>query len=170
MSYAEDLNPEQFLAAELKGKTYYLHSFVGRVAKLGKVKIVVVKEGLTKPAVAFIAATELSLSEEEILSSYLLRWEAEVYFGDSKELLGFDHYQMRYAKGIVRFWHLANVAYSYLEHLRQSESEGNPTKLNTVGEAKRYQQKVLLREFVLWLKELFAIGSSVDNVMQRLAI
>lgn len=43
-----------------------------------------------------------------------MRWSIECIFRDLKENVAFDHYQMRFIKGISRHWHLAFVAYTFL--------------------------------------------------------
>ena len=42
----------------------------------------------------------------------------EVLFGDGKELLGLDQYQVMSAEAIVRFWTLAWAAYCFLDEER----------------------------------------------------
>ncbi len=51
----------------------------------------------------------------------------EVLFGDGKEELGLDQYQLMRALAIVRFWTLAMLAYVFLEEERERlQSQGHP--------------------------------------------
>ena len=59
---------------------------------------------------AFICA-DTSLSTQEILDTYMARWPVEVYFRQTKNILAFDKYQIRSAKGICRYWLLMPLAH-----------------------------------------------------------
>src|SRR5713226_1007851 len=50
-----------------------------------------------------------------LLTHIATRWKIEVLFGDGKEELGLDHYQLMSVGAIVRFWTLALLAYVFLE-------------------------------------------------------
>jgi SRSO17 transposase len=43
------------------------------------------------------------------------RWDIDVLFGDAKDLLGLDHYQLMDATTILRFWTLVMAAYAFLD-------------------------------------------------------
>lgn len=62
----------------------------------------------------FILVTDISLSDSDIISFYLKRWDIETAFRYQKENLGLDQYQMRKFKGIKRFWYLIYLAHNYL--------------------------------------------------------
>src|SRR5260370_30878029 len=61
---------------------------------------------------------DLQASPELLLAHISARWDIEVLFGDGKEELGLDHYQLMSATAIVRFWTLAMLAYVFLEEER----------------------------------------------------
>ena len=48
------------------------------------------------------ASSDLEASPQRLLSHIATRWDIEVLFGDSKEELGLDHYQLMSALAIVR--------------------------------------------------------------------
>ena len=63
---------------------------------------------------------------QSLLAHIAARWDIEVLFGDGKEELGLDHYQLMSATAIVRFWTLAMLAYVFLEQERTAcKSSGN---------------------------------------------
>jgi len=47
---------------------------------------------------------------EQVVGHAAQRWDIEVLF-DFKELVGSDHYQVRSAQGIVRFWALGCIQF-----------------------------------------------------------
>jgi hypothetical protein len=48
------------------------------------------------------ASSDLEASPERLLAHIATRWDIEVLFGDSKEELGVDQYQLMSATAIVR--------------------------------------------------------------------
>ena len=67
----------------------------------------------SKPYRYFVVyTTDLSLSVEAILRYYKLRWGFETNMRDTKEELGFDHYQVRSQRSINRSVQLSFVAAS----------------------------------------------------------
>lgn len=67
------------------------------------------------PRLAIGREVDLQASPERLLSHIAARWDIEVLFGDGKEELGLDQYQLMSATAIVRFWTLALLAYVFLE-------------------------------------------------------
>jgi len=55
---------------------------------------------------------------EQVIGHVAQRWTIEVLFADFKELMGSDHYQMRSARAIVRFWALGLCLYQFLDEVR----------------------------------------------------
>ena len=79
---------------------------------------------------------DLEASPQTLLLHIAARWDIEVLFGDSKEELGLDQYQLMSAIAIVRFWTLAMLAYVFLEE----ERDRRPPQWQrpvTIGEARR---------------------------------
>ncbi len=61
-------------------------------------------------------STDVSLSTDEILSYYVCLWPIEVFFRQCKDKLALDHYQIRSAQGIRRYW-LIFFFYFYLDYI-----------------------------------------------------
>ena len=66
--------------------------------------------GNSKALRVFIS-TNVSLSNKEILDSYVEHWSIEVSFREGKDKLGLDSYPIRSANGIQRYWLLMSLAY-----------------------------------------------------------
>ena len=55
-------------------------------------------------ALRIFVSTNAALSTQEILRLYTQRWQIELFFRQSKKMLGLDKYQLRSQKGIQRYW------------------------------------------------------------------
>lgn len=95
-------------------REYYVYRYEGKLNKIENAIVLISypKDAFGEPTSlrAFIC-TNAALSTEEILNIYLIRWEIEVFFRQSKNLLAIDKYQIRKAKGIQRYWLLMSLAY-----------------------------------------------------------
>ena len=58
-----------------------------------------------------------TLTASKIITSYETRWSIEVFFKDSKQLLGLGHYQNRPYRAAVTHLHLVSFAYALLTHI-----------------------------------------------------
>ena len=67
-------------------------------------------------------------------------FEIEILFGDGKEELGLDHYQVMSATALLRFWTLAMLAYVFLEE-EQHRLQVQWQRPATIGEARREIQR-----------------------------
>jgi hypothetical protein len=77
---------------------------------------------------------------EQVVQAVALRWTVETLFADFKELVGSDHYQLRSAQAILRFWALGLCLYQYLDSLRH--------RLERMS-----KQPVTLGETLSWLRQ-----------------
>lgn len=99
-----------------EGKKYRLAERVGRLSKLGRVKLVFSRRAKEKSWIA-MATNETRWGALRVLSHYLNRWPIEVLFKESKQYLGLGDYQMLRYRGIVRYLHLVLIAHLLLTHL-----------------------------------------------------
>ncbi|MDH7486633.1 MAG: transposase [Anaerolineae bacterium] len=109
-------------AAELKGadftqvawptqdgsKPMYVHLVRTWVHELGPCQVLIVKPGRDAPPAQwrYWATSRLEDTLKQVVAHVTQRWTIEDLFSDCKELLGSDHYQVRSAPGIIRFWAL----------------------------------------------------------------
>jgi SRSO17 transposase len=75
------------------------------------------------------------------------RWDVEVLFADTKELLGLDQYQLMTAQAILRFWTLVMLAYFFLAQERDRCQEQTGENM-TIGDAWRQVQRTHWRHFI----------------------
>lgn len=97
-----------------------MHVVTTRVRKLYQCQVVIVRQSLSAPLsqTRYWASSDLQADLPTLLTHITARWKIEVLFGDGKEELGLDHYQLMSACATVRFWTLALLAYVFLEEER----------------------------------------------------
>lgn len=152
------------------GKTVYVHVVTTQVRKLYRCQVVIVRQTLDAPLAQtrYWASSDLEADVHTLLGHLVARWDIEVLFGDGKEELGLDHYQVMSATALARFWTLAMLAYVFLEEERQrlQTQEQRPV---TIGEARREIQRRLRRKVLLWLHAQFQSGVQPDALYDLFA-
>ena len=148
-------------------KTVYVHVITTRVRSLYRCQVVIVRQSLDAPVsqARYWASSDVEASPQTLLLHIAARWDIEVLFGDSKEELGLDQYQLISAKAIVRFWTLAMLAYVFLEEERtglQSQWQRHVT----IGEARREIQRRHRRHVLDWLHDQFQSGIEPDSLYE----
>ena len=129
------------------GKKYRLAERVGRLSKLGRVKLVFSRRAREKSWIA-MATNETRWGGLRVLSHYLNRWPIEVLFKESKQYLGWGDYQLLRYRGIVRYLHLVLIAHLLLTHLGATAqgARAEPDKTKPLDIASVPQLQILLRE------------------------
>jgi len=100
------------------GSAHYRYVDAGRrhVSKLGMLHIVISKKNKERMPV-LIVTDHPSFSAARIIHAYDARWNIEVFFKDTKQLLGLGHYQNRPYTAAVTHLHLVCFAYALLTHI-----------------------------------------------------
>jgi len=111
---------------------------------------------------------DLQASPAMLLAHIAARWDIEVLFGDGKEELGLDQYQLMSATAIVRFWTLALLAYVFLEE-ECTRLQAQRQRHVTIGEARREIQRRHRRKVLDWLHEQFQSGILSDTLYELFA-
>lgn len=152
------------------GKTVYVHVITTSVRKLYRCQVVIVRHWLDAPLsqARFWASSDLEGDTQTLLAHIAARWDIEVLFGDGKEELGLDHYQVMSATAILRLWTLAMLAYVFLEE-EQHRLQQRWQRPVTIGEARREIQRRLRRSVLLWLFEQFQSGVQPDSLYDLFA-
>jgi hypothetical protein len=90
------------------GRPVYAQVVATRIRKLYRCQLVIVRERLDAPLseARCWASSDLDADLPTLIAHIATRWDIEVLFGDAKELLGLDQYQVMSATAIVRFWTL----------------------------------------------------------------
>jgi len=143
----------------------WVHVVSTRVRKLYCCQVVIVRQSLEAPLsqARYWASSDLEASPEMLLIHIAARWDIEVLFGDGKEELGLDQYQVMSALAIVRFWTLAMLAYVFLEEEGHRLQEQWQRQV-TLGEARREIQRRHRRHVLDWLHGQFQSGIEPDSL------
>lgn len=150
------------------GQKLYAHLIQTWIRKLGPTLVLITCHNLDQPlkSVRYFGSTLLDLKPQELVNILAVRWEIETFFEYDKDLLGSDHYQLMTAQAILRFWTLTVCLMCFLEELRASSQP----QLSTCGDARRIIQFEHRRNLLIWLKDLFQAGCTVDQISVQLAL
>ncbi|MBN1430148.1 MAG: hypothetical protein JXB07_17395 [Anaerolineae bacterium] len=122
--YAVQLPPKQYqkMAWPNQGKprTLCVHVVRARVRKLYTCQVVITTFVLDCPlkAVRYWASSDPDADARTLLAHIAARWDIQGLFGDAKDLLGLDQYQLMDATAILCFWTLIMAAYTFLDEER----------------------------------------------------
>jgi SRSO17 transposase len=114
--YGQNVLRREGQSEKVKGKSYRLAERVGRLSKIGRVKLVFSRRPKETAWVA-LTTNETRWSKKTVLAHYLSRWGIEVLFKMSKQHLGLGDYQMLRYRGIERYLCLVLIAHLLLTHL-----------------------------------------------------
>jgi hypothetical protein len=108
----------------------WVHVVDTRVRKLYRCKIVIIRKDLDDPisAARFWVTSDLEAGAQTCLNVISIRWEIEIFFEDMKELLEIDPYQLMTTTGLLRYWTLCWIAFSFLEEIRHEIKQNNSNK------------------------------------------
>ena len=87
-----------------------------KVGRLGDLHVVFSRRKGDKNIVGLVT-DEPRLSASGMLTAYSKRWSIEVFFKDTKQLLGLGQYQNASYKAAVTHLHLVCFAYALLTHI-----------------------------------------------------
>lgn len=160
--------------SKVDGTANYTYVDAGwlEVSKLGSAHVIFSKKN-SERKILCIATDHPKLKATDIIRSYDIRWNIEVFFKDAKQLLGLGRYQNRSYKAAVIHLHLVCFAYALLTHIAISRTCEKENKRNKAHVSVKNLQDILRR--IVWddtaqhLKEL-PNGNSVFKELSRLLI
>jgi SRSO17 transposase len=137
-----------------KTKKYRLAERIGRLNKLGTVKIVFSRRKGESKHIA-IVTDDLRASMRSIVADYLKRWSVEMLIKDEKQHLGLGDYRVLRYQAVVRHLHLVDIAYACLTHvgIKAYRAQGqNKTKkalrLDPISKLKDRMRRIVWQENV----------------------
>lgn len=172
--FTDELPAEQFQAvvwpSQAGERTVYAHLLRTRVKKLGACQVLIIKPTAEASAdqARFFITTRLKDSLEQVVQAAALRWTIETLFADFKELMGSDHYQLRSAEAIRRFWALGLCLYQFLDRLRLRLSRLQKQHV-TLGETIAWLREQQHHRMIHWICSFAAEGVSTQTIQQALA-
>ncbi len=172
--YAASLRVEDYVQLSWprgqQPETVYVHVISTRVRKLYCCQVIIIRRSLQEPLsqARYWASSDLEADPATLLEHIAARWDIEVLFGDSKEELGLDQYQLMSATALLRFWTLAILAYIFLEEERDRLQQHCQHPV-TIGQARREIQRRHRRTVLNWLHEQFLSGVQLDSLYELFA-
>jgi hypothetical protein len=150
------------------GQKLYAHLAQTWIRKLGPTLILITCHNPNESlkSVRYFGSTVLNLEAQALINILAVRWHIETFFEYDKDLLGSDHYQLMTAQAILRFWTLTACLLCFLEELRATSH----SQLCTCGDARRTLQVEHRRNLLLWLKDQFQAGFTIDQIAILLAL
>jgi len=148
----------------------YVHVLATRVRTLYRCQVVIARPALAAPASAprYWASSDGDAALPTLLGHSAARWDGEVLFAATKDLLGLDQYQLLTTTALVRCWTLVLAAYTLLEE-EQARLAQEQQRHITMGEARRALQHLHYRHLLGWIEHELHAGVDVDPLYDRLA-
>lgn len=135
----------------------YVDAGIVDVSKMGKAHIVFSRKNKEKQIIALVS-DQPKLKASEIIKTYSLRWHIEVFFKDSKQLLGLGRYQNRSYKAAVTHLHLVSFAYALLTHIAITgtcvKENKNNKQRQSVRDLQNTARRIIWDDTASYLKEL----------------
>lgn len=158
-----------------KGVTYdYIDCQWMKVGRLGDLHVVFSRRKGDKNIIGLVT-DEPRLSASGMLTAYSRRWRIEVFFKDTKQLLGLGQYQNASYKAAVTHLHLVCFAYALLTHIAIREcAKGKKVKRiaaasRSTADLQNELRRIVWDDLSKYLKEL-PDGNSVIKELGKLLV
>jgi Transposase DDE domain len=111
------------IGPKLKPRTYFVHQESREVHSVGRVRLVFSTTNPPQPGQAvdvqkILMTNDESLSHQDIIEIYQLRWQIELFFKELKSTLGMDRYRFRKFARVETWVQLVLASFLYLEWVR----------------------------------------------------
>ena len=137
-----------------KTKTYRLAERIGKLNKLGTVKVVFSRRKGENKQIALVT-DNLRASMKTIVADYLKRWSIETLIKDEKQHLGLGDYRVKRYRAVVRHLHLVDCDYACLTHvgIKTHRAQGqnkskNVLRLEPISKLKDRMLRIVWQENV----------------------
>jgi hypothetical protein len=165
---ADDFKPVIWPTQE-GNKVVHAHLVQTWVRKLGPCQVLIVKlDPHDEPELTrYWVTSRLEDTIEQVVEHAAQRWDIEALFADFKELVGSDHYQIRSAQGIVRFWALGWCLLQFLDEMRATHYQSTGERL-TLGQVRQRLRETHQLQLLDWIVGQVKASTTVADI--RLAL
>ena len=142
-------------------RKFYVYRYEGELHDIPNAAVIISypKDAFgEKKALRVFISTNVMLSTQEILDTYINRWPIEVFFRQSKDKLAFDKYQIRSQQGIQRYWLIMSLI-----HYMCCTYDGTYCVFE---KGYQYFQSKIREEQISSLYEHIRNGMSLDEVLK----
>jgi hypothetical protein len=104
-------------------ESYHVYRYEGALRDIENGVVLLcwpVGSSLDAKQVRCFLSTDLTLSNQQILAYYSMRWRIETYFQQIKGHLGFEGVQVRSKRALLRYWLLNAFTYVFLCEMKKS--------------------------------------------------
>jgi len=142
------------------------------VGKIGKLHVLFSRKKAESKILGLVT-DDPKLSASQMIRTYDARWSIEVFFKDSKQLLGLGQYQNASLEAAVTHLHLVCFAYALLTHIA-IQSEGAKGKRKSVAslsttDLQNEVRRIVWDDLTEYLKQ-FSSGTQIVKELGRLLV
>jgi len=163
-----------FSICKSKGRVKYTYVDAGwlNVSDLGRLHVIFSRKK-ADPRILGLVTDDPKLSASQMIRTYDDRWSIEVFFKDSKQLLGLGQYQNVSYEAAVTHLHLVCFAYALLTHVAISREgaqgkQKSIARLSTAG-LQNEVRRIVWDDLTDYLKQ-FSSGNQIVKELERLLI
>ena len=142
------------------------------VGNIGKLHVIFSRKK-TDPRILGLVTDDPHLSASQMIKAYDDRWSIEVFFKDTKQLLGLGQYQNVSLEAAVTHLHLVCSAYALLTHIAiQCEGAKGKRKAAvhmSAAELQNELRRIVWDDLTAYLKQ-FSSGNQIIKELGRLLI
>ena len=140
------------------------------VGKIGRVHVIFSRKK-ADPKILGLATDDPKLSACQIIQTYDDRWSIEVFFKDTKQLLGLGQYQNVSLEAAVTHLHLVCFAYALLTHIaitgEGAKGKRKPVAQMSTAELQNELRRIVWDDLTAYLKQ-FSSGDQIVKELGRL--
>jgi len=156
------------------GSVHYTYVDAGwmDVGKIGKLHVIFSRKK-TDPKILGLVTDDPKLSACQIIHTYDDRWSIEVFFKDTKQLLGLGQYQNVSIEAAVTHLHLVCLAYALLTHIaitgESAKGKRKAVASMSTAELQNELRRIVWDDLTAYLKQ-FSSGDQIVKELGRLLV
>ena len=153
-------------ADQSRGVRYFTRSLRGRIANVrGEVCVIISRRHPGSPYPKYFLSTDLSLSSQEALNIYRMRWPVEVDNIYLKAALGLGDFRLQSFEAIQKWFQVVLLALNYLQH-QQALEVVKTGKLRILADFIRIHRQEHAYNLLHSVAERVLVCGQIDPVLQ----